>query len=204
MCSRLWREQRPNFGALVRIVPLGGSGFQVVVLPFPPLLSLGDCSAAADSSLRSCGTICRPVTGRRRSTRLFTVIGASAKGTWTGFRAVRRSRGVLRMGLMGPMRRSPISLIGLISPIRCYYKGRSSLPACPYAYAPQSPSCPPKIAFFHTSRIADRHQIKVEDMFYAHVSLAPRPVGYSGNAAGIFPNRNTKSGRFGNPEKTVA
>jgi hypothetical protein len=62
----------------------------------------------------------------------------------------------------------------------------------------------PKNHFFHTSRIADRHQIKVKNMFYAHVSLAPRPVSYSGNAAGVLSKRNSQSGRFGKPEKTVA
>ena len=63
---------------------------------------------------------------------------------------------------------------------------------------------PLKIGFFHTSRIADRHQIKVEDMFYAHVSLPPRPVSYSGLAAGVLPNRKSNPGRFSKSQEAVA
>jgi hypothetical protein len=40
-------------------------------------------------------------------------------------------------------------------------------------------------------------------MFYAHVSLAPRSVSYSGHAARVLSKRNSKSGRFGNSEKAV-
>ena len=73
----------------------------------------------------------------------------------------------------------------------------------PHAYKPISPN-PVKIALFHTSGIADRHQIKVENIFYAHVSLPPRPVSYSGFAASVLSNRKSKSGRFGKSEETVA
>src|ERR1700733_11444723 len=86
MSLRLWRDRRPNSGALVRTDPLGGSGFQVVVLLFLRLLSLEDCSAAVASSLRSCGTIYRLGTGRPRLTRSFTVIGGNARWNRIGFR----------------------------------------------------------------------------------------------------------------------
>lgn len=60
-----------------------------------------------------------------------------------------------------------------------------------------------KIAFSLTSRIAEGRKIKVEKLD-AQVSLAPRPISYSGFAARVFANRKSDSGRFGDPEKEVA
>src|SRR6202522_4067362 len=98
MSLRLWRDRKPNSGVLARTVPMGGSGFQAVVLLSRRLLSLEDCSAVAGSNLRSCGTIHRLGTGRRRSTRSFTVIGGNAR--WSrGFRQHGVLRGVKRMGI---------------------------------------------------------------------------------------------------------
>jgi hypothetical protein len=57
--------------------------------------------------------------------------------------------------------------------------------------------------FSLTSRIAEGRKIKVKKLD-AQVSLAPRPISYSGFAARVFANRKSDSGRFGDPEKEVA
>jgi hypothetical protein len=57
--------------------------------------------------------------------------------------------------------------------------------------------------FSPTSRIADRRRIKVKPLD-AQVSLAPRPISYSGFAARVFASRKSNSGRFGIPEEEVA
>jgi hypothetical protein len=60
-----------------------------------------------------------------------------------------------------------------------------------------------KNRIFPTSRIADRRRIKVKTLD-AQVSLAPRPISYSGFAARVFASRKSNSGRFGIPEEEVA